>query len=391
MRELQRIGVAMIGTGFMSQVHIEALRRVGVTVTGILGSTPEKSRSAANRLGLARGYATYAEVLDDPTVHAVHLGVPNRLHLPMAREGLRAGKHILCEKPLAMDSGESAELVSEALRHPHLAAGVNYNIRYYPLCFEARERVRHGELGRLFHLCGSYTQDWLLKATDYNWRVLTEEGGALRALSDIGSHWLDLMHFITGLEIESLCADFTTVHPVRQRPKGEVETFQGKVQAERETEPVPVATDDYGCVLLRFRGGARGNMWVSQVTPGRKNCVRFEIAGSRRTLAWNSEQCEEMWVGSRDEANQTLIRDPSLLHDAARQVCGYPGGHNEGYPDTFKQCFRDFYTYIARGDFAAPPTFPTFADGHRDILLCEAIQKSFATGRWVTLEQDSTA
>ena len=204
--ELRQIGVVIIGTGFMAQVHIEALRRVGVTgvtIVGILGSSPEKSRLAANRFDLQLSFETWDQVLADSSVHAVHLCVPNRLHLLMARSVLQAGKHVLCEKPLAMNSMESAELVNLAKQFPHLATGVNYNNRYYPLCIEAKQAVSVGDLGRIFHVTGSVTQDWLLYNTDYNWRVLREEQGALRALADIGAHWMDLTHFITGLEVES--------------------------------------------------------------------------------------------------------------------------------------------------------------------------------------------
>ena len=385
MPRLQDIGVAMIGTGFMCTVHVEALKRVGVNVRGVLGSTSEKSVATAERLNLPTAYPTYEAVLEDSTVHAVHLGVPNRLHLPMAKAALHAGKHVLCEKPLAMDSHESAELLALAQAYPNLATGVNYNVRYYALCHDARERIRNGELGRIFHITGSVSQDWLLYDTDYNWRVLSEEGGELRAISDIGSHWLDLIHFITALDVEALCADFTTVHSLRHRPKGEVETFTNKLQTEQETEPVPITTDDYGCIMLRLKGGARACVWVSQVSPGRKYCIRFEIAGQNKTLDWNSEECEKMWIGSRQEPNQMLLRDPSLLAPSARAISDYPGGHNEGYPDTFKMCFRDFYQYIAAGDFDAPKPYPTFEDGHRDIVLCEAVVHSFKEQRWVNL------
>lgn len=222
---MKEIGVAIVGTGFMSWVHAEALRRVGVTITGVLGSSPSKSQAAATELGLPRGYASYTEILEDDTVDSVHLGVPNRLHFEMARNALLAGKHVMCEKPLAMDATETAKLVELATQHPKQAAGVNYNIRYYPLCLEARDRVRRGAVGEIFHVTGSYAQDWLHQSTDYNWRVLTSEGGEMRAISDIGSHWLDLMHSITGQRVEAVCADLKTVHPVRHRPLGEVVTF----------------------------------------------------------------------------------------------------------------------------------------------------------------------
>jgi predicted dehydrogenase len=266
-----------------------------------------------------------------------------------------------------------------------LAAGVNYNIRFYPLCLEARERVRSGSLGEIYSIQGSYVQDWLLYPTDYNWRVLAEEGGPLRAVADIGTHWLDLVQSITGLTVEAVCADLKIVHPVRQRPQGEVETFAGKVDQVAATIPIAITTEDCGAILLRFAGGARGVLWVSQVTAGRKNCLRFEIAGAEAALAWNSEEPNDLWIGRRNEPNQLLPRDPGLLSAAARAYASYPGGHAEGYPDSFKQCFKAFYDYIAAGDFSAAAPFPTFEDGHREIVLCEAILKSHQAGGWVTV------
>jgi predicted dehydrogenase len=380
------MAAAVIGTGFIGPVHIEALRRLGVRVAGVLGSSPEKSHRAAEGLGVPRAYAGYDDVLADAEVQVVHITTPNRQHYAQAAAALRAGKHVLCEKPLAMNAQESAALVALA-RETGRVAGVNYNIRYYPLCLEARDMVRRGDVGDVYSVCGSYAQDWLFHPTDYNWRVLAEEGGRLRAVADIGTHWLDLIYHITGAEVEAVCADLSTVHPVRQRPTGEVETFSGKVQEVDATEAVEIRTEDYGCVLLRFRGGARGMVWVSQVTAGRKNCLRFELAGSRQALAWCSEAPNEMWVGHRDRPNESLFRDPGLISAAARAFTDYPGGHNEGFPDTFKQCFRAFYDYIAAGNYAAAPTYPTFADGHREIVLCEAILQSYEQGGWVTLEE----
>jgi predicted dehydrogenase len=267
-----------------------------------------------------------------------------------------------------------------------LAAGVCYNVRFYPLNLEARERIARGDLGRIFAVNGSYAQDWLLHETDYNWRVLAEQGGQLRAVADIGTHWMDLIGAVTGLEIEAVMADLATVHPVRQRPKGEVETFSGKLGAPRATEPVAITTDDYGCILFRFRGGARGSLWVSQVTAGRKNCIRYEIAGAGGALAWNSESPNQLWIGHRDQPNETLVRDPALLGPLARGYANYPGGHNEGFPDAFKQCFRSFYNYIAAGDYAAQPMFPTFAQGHREVVLCDAILESHRRQAWVKVD-----
>jgi len=388
---MRAIGAAIVGTGFMGSVHAEALLRAGVRVVGILGSSPEKSRRAAGALGLPRAYDSLEDVLADPSAHSVHLATPNRFHFDQARRAILAGKHVLCEKPLAMDAAESAALVALAREHPRQAAGVNYNIRFYPLCLEARDRARRGEIGTVRHVCGSYAQDWLLRETDYNWRVLADEGGELRAVADVGTHWLDLVQAVTGLEVESVCADLLTVHPTRQRPRGEVETFSGKMPGTGADEAVAVAvsTDDFGSVLLRFRGGARGCLWVSQVAAGRKNSLRFEVAGAKESLAWDSERPEELWIGRRDAPNGLLLKDPALAGEAARSAMAYPGGHAEGYPDSFKQAFLAFYRYIAAGDFDAPPPYPTFADGHREVVLCGAILRSHRERRWVDVEPPS--
>ena len=373
---------AVVGAGFIGPVHVEALRRLGVGITGILGCDTAESESAKRKLGLPRAYKSFDEVLADPAVDAVHLAVPNVLHYEFSKKALAAGKHVMCEKPLAMNAQQSAELV-EMARSRKQAAGVCYNLRFYPLNLEARDMARRGDLGQVYAINGSYVQDWLFYDTDYNWRVLADQGGPLRAVADIGTHWMDLVLSITGLEVQAVLADLKTVHPVRKRPKGEVETFSGKMGKRVETEPVDIATEDYAKVLFRFRGGARGALYVSQVTAGRKNCLRYEIAASKCALAWNSESPNELWIGRREKANELLIRDPSLVGDLARQYINYPGGHNEGFPDAFKQCFRSFYSYIAAGDYSATPMYPTFAEGHREVVLCEAILRSHREQKWV--------
>lgn len=388
MAKISQLNAAIVGTGFIGPVHLEALRRLGVGVRGVVGSTAEKSRLAAERLGVPLGYATFDDMLADSDVHVVHLTTPNRFHFAQASAALHAGKHVLCEKPLAMNSRESAELVRLA-RQCGRAAGTCYNVRYYPLCVEAAERVRSGEFGRVFHVAGSYVQDWLLHESDFNWRVAAEDGGPLRAVADIGTHWLDLVQHVLDSDVVAVCSDLLTVFPERRRGAGPIDTFQGKLVEGSATERVAVATEDYGCVMLRFRNGARGAVWVSQVTAGRKNCLRFEVAGSLLAAAWDSERPNELWIGRRDEPNQSLVRDPALLSPAARRHADYPGGHNEGFPDTFKQLFRDFYDYVAAGDFAAPPTFPTFEDGHREIRLCEAILQSHHLRCWTPVDSDA--
>jgi predicted dehydrogenase len=384
-------GSAVVGTGFIGPVHVEALRRLGRPVVGVLGSSPAKGQAAAAAWHVPKAYQSYEELLADPAVAVVHLTSPNRHHFDQCRRALQAGKHVLCEKPLAMTSAETAGLVALAEKSPVVAA-VCYNVRFYPLCLEARQRLARGDLGAVYHVTGSYVQDWLLYKTDFNWRVLAEEGGALRAVADIGTHWMDLLQAITGLQVEHVLADLRTILPVRQRPPaGSVETFQSKAQQLGTSEEVRIDTEDYGSVLVRFRGGASGCFSVSQVTAGRKNCIRFEIAAARGSLAWDSERPNELWLGHRERPNELLLRDPSLLQPAVRRYANYPGGHNEGFPDTFKQLFRAVYEYIEAGDLNAPRAFPTFADGHREVVLCEAILRSHREGGWVTVsEQESS-
>jgi len=379
---MNELKAAVVGAGFIGPVHVEALRRLGIGVTGILGCDAAESQAAKESIGLPKAYASLDELLADDTVDAVHLAVPNVLHYPFAKKVLAAGKHVMCEKPLAMNSDESSELV-ELAKSSGVAAAVCYNIRYYPLNLQARSMIARGDLGDIYAIYGSYIQDWLLYDTDYNWRVLADQGGDLRAVADIGTHWMDLVLSITGLEVDSVFADLSSVHKIRKRPTGEVETFTGKQAAETATEPIDITTDDYGCIMFRFTNGGRGSLNVSQITAGRKNCLRYEIAGAKAALAFNSESPNELWIGHRDKPNECMIRDPGLLDDMPRGFSNYPGGHNEGCTDAFKQCFRSFYQYIAAGDLSAAPLFPTFDEGHREVALCEAILESHRAEKWI--------
>jgi predicted dehydrogenase len=381
---------AVAGSGFIGPVHVEALRRLGIRVKGILGSSPAKSEMVAKELGLTKAYVSYEEILSDPEVEVVHIATPNRQHLDMVIGALEAGKHIVCEKPLATSSAETSELVERARKHPTLVTAVNYNVRFYPLALHARALLQRGAIGRVLSVRGAYIQDWLLKDTDWNWRLLVEEGGELRAVGDIGTHWMDLILFITGLQIDSVFADLATAIPVRQRPKVAGATFQGNEAGTEASasEPVRIETEDLGSVLFRFTSGARGSMCVSQVTAGRKNQITFEIAGSEGSLAWNSEHPNDLWLGHRDKPNELLIRDPSLLAPDIRYFASYPGGHNEGFPDTFKQLYRAIYEYLAEGDFSRPKIFAGFEDGHEELLLCEAILQSHRSEVWVPVKKD---
>jgi predicted dehydrogenase len=378
------IKVGIVGTGFIGPAHLEGLRRNNIKVVGLAEATPELAQKKAAELGFEKAYPSIEAMLADPEINAVHLATPNHLHYPHAKAALLAGKHVICEKPLAMNTTESAELVKLAAEL-HLVNAINFNLRFYPISQHARSLVQSGELGEIFILQGSYLQDWLHLPTDWNWRLEPGLGGTLRAVADIGSHWLDLTTFITGLRVESVMADFKTFHPIRKKPAKPVETFTGKLLTPADYIDQPIKTEDYASILLRYASGAHGVLTVSQVSAGRKNRLYYEIDGSKAAISFDSERNNELWIGHRDRPNEWLLKDPSLLSPEARSVTSYPGGHNEGFPDTFKQFSAKVYAYIRKGDFNAAPDFPTFADGHYELQLCEAIEASAHENRWVTL------
>ncbi|MBA3469482.1 MAG: Gfo/Idh/MocA family oxidoreductase [Herpetosiphonaceae bacterium] len=385
---MTEINVGVVGIGFIGLAHIEALRRLGINVAGVVGSNSAELERKAASLRLPRVYPSFTALLEDPAITVVHLATPNYLHYEQAKAALLAGKHVICEKPLALTSRESAELVRLADERG-LVNAVNFSLRYYPVCHQARALVAAGSLGDVWMIKGSYLQDWLLLPTDWNWRLEPEYGGELRAVADIGSHWLDLMTFITGQKVAAVMADLQTFLAVRHKPVSAGETFSGKTLPSSATVEQPIQTEDYAGILLRYADGTRGVLSVSQVSAGRKNQLAFEIGGSRSALAWNSERPDELWIGHRDRANELLLRDPALLHDSARAVTSYPGGHAEGFPDTFKQLYQAVYRAIEAGAPPAEPAYPTFADGHEELVLGEAIARSAREGCWIEIERNS--
>ncbi len=388
MTAIADIGTAVIGTGFIGTVHVEALRRIGVQVRGVLGSTPERGEMRAAQLGVARAYPALDVLLADPTVDVVHVTSPNDLHVPQARAILAAGKHVVCEKPLAMTAAESAPLVDAAARSG-LVNAVNFNIRFYPLNQHLREVVAAGALGEVRFVTGQFLQDWLLHDTDWNWRLEPDKGGALRAVGDIGSHWLDLVAFITGQPVVAVMAELATFVDIRHQPRGPVETFSTERAA--DTVPRPMSTEDVATILLRFANGARGSLAVSQISAGRKNSLRYEIDGSEAAAAWDAERPEELWLGHRDRPNELLLRNPALMGPAGRAAAALPGGHVEGFGDTFGALFRAIYADVAAGRPAVRPPYATFADGHDEMLVNDAIGESARLGRWVDVVRGPAA
>jgi len=374
------IGTAVIGSGFIGTVHVEALRRIGVRVAGLLESSPELGAQRAAALGLPKAYASLAELLVDDAVQVVHVTSPNELHYPQVREILAAGRHVVCEKPLSMTSAESAQLVDLAAASGVVNA-VNFNIRFYPLSQHVASLVRDGGLGDVRLVTGRYFQDWLLYDTDWNWRLERDQGGALRAVGDIGSHWLDLTTFVTGLRVESVVADLATFIPVRRKPAGPVLTFSTERAA--ETVPVEIHTEDVATILLRYEGGARGSLAVSQLSPGRKNSLAYQVDGSASAVAWDSEQPDQLWIGHRDRPNELLLRNPALMNAAGVAAARLPGGHVEGFADTFGAVFSAVYDDVVAGRPSPSRRYASFADGHEEMLVGDAVLESSHTGRWV--------
>lgn len=380
MPEVTQISAAVIGTGFIGTVHIQALRRLGINVTGVLGSSPERTAVRAGVLAVAKSYLSLEQLLKDESVKVVHVTSPNHAHYEQVKQILAAGRHVICEKPLAMTVFQSADMVKLA-EASGLIAAVCYNTRFYPLNQHARGMVQASDLGDIRFVTGHYHQDWLAKPTDWNWRLETDEGGTLRSVGDIGTHWLDLTSFITGQRVTAVMAELSTFIKERQKPKGPVETFT-KTQGSA-TETRKIETDDAATILLRYANGARGVMSTSQINVGRKNSLQWDIAGSAASAAWNSETPDHLWIGHRDQPNQILQRDGALMNRLGAAAASLPGGHVEGFADTFFALFRQIYGDIANGKRAPSSSYASFEDGHHEMQICDAVIKSARTGVWV--------
>jgi predicted dehydrogenase len=378
------IKAAVIGAGFMGITHVEALHRLGVPVAGVLGVEGAETNSFAKRVN-ARPYPNLETLLSDPEVVVVHVCTPNNLHYPMAKQAIASGKHVLCEKPLAISSQEARELV-KLVKEKDVVGAVNYSIRFYPLVQEAYNRIQRGMIGEPRILHAEYCQDWLFHPTDWNWRLVSAEGGKLRVVGDIGTHVLDMLMWLTGLEVVEVMADMATFIPLRKKPRKAVETFGGKLSTSNDSEDVAIDTEDFASLLLRFNNGARGVVTLSQVSAGRKNNFWWEINGSQGSLYWQQENPNELWLGYRDKPNEIMLKDPALMLPESRRYSAYPGGHAEGYPDTFVRHFSDVYNYIEEGNFSKKPTFPTFEDGRRELVISESVLKSIQEKRWVKIE-----
>jgi predicted dehydrogenase len=382
---MRKINTAVFGTGFVGRVHLEGIRRLGYVHLYAIGEPQiEKARQLAAEFGVEKTEADYRRILDDKEVEAVHVCTPNFMHHPIAKEALQAGKHVLCEKPLATSTREAQELVALAGETKRRNATF-HNLRYYPMVQHMRRMREDGELGEILAVQGTYSQDWLLYDTDWNWRLVSKENGPSRCLADIGSHWCDMAEHITGQRITALAADLQTFHKTRKQPKGPIETFAGKTLRPEDYIETPIDTEDFAAVVFRMGDRTRGAFTASQVSAGRKNRLNIEIYGTKAGVSWDQERPDELWIGQRNASNQIIVKDPSLLKPRARPFADLPGGHSEGYDDTFKQVFRRFYGSIE--DPSAEPDYPQFADGLRQLTILEAELESNRTHGWVEVAQ----
>ncbi len=381
---MKKINAAIVGTGFIGPAHLEALRRIpNVEVIALVEVNQALADEKARILGIPNAY-TFDEMLKQSDIDVVHICTPNFLHFAQAKAVLLAGKHVICEKPLAVKIDEAEELVKIAAEKG-LVNAVHFNLRYYPMVRQMKTMREKGELGTVYSVMGSYLQDWLFLQTDYNWRLEPDKSGDSRAIADIGSHLLDITEYVTGLKITEVMADFSTVHKTRLKPLKAIETYSGKMLDMSDYQEVPINTEDHATVLLRFDNGSKGSITVSQVSAGRKNRLNIEISGSKSNFEFNSERPNELWIGKREKANESLMKDPSLLHPEASALVSFPGGHNEGFPDTSKQMFKEVYSAVLEGKQPENPSFPTFASGLRELIIGERIIESHKKQGWVKI------
>jgi predicted dehydrogenase len=371
---MKALRVAIAGTGMIGRVHARSALLAGGHLVGVAASTPERASEAATELGAGRAFPSADELVTAPDVDVVHICTPNHLHVPLAEAALAAGKHVICEKPLALDVAGARRLVQAAEKAGAIAT-VPFVYRYYPLVREARARVASGETGPIRLVHGAYLQDWLLRAEDDNWRVDAALGGQSRAFADIGSHWCDLVEFVTGHRIARLTAQRLTAIPERAMAL-DGRSFAATGTSSRQRR---VTTEDAATVLFNSEQGAHGSLVVSQISPGRKNRLMFELAGADEAIAFDQEEPESMWIGRRSES-LLLRRDPAHLTPAAARYATLPGGHPQGYHDCFDAFVADTYTAIRTGK--VPDGLPLFADGLRAALITEAVLRSADDGGW---------
>lgn len=376
---MERVRVAIAGAGFIGKVHQETLRRIPYVEIAALCDSREESIKAAKIYGNTARFTDYRKMIDEIKPDVVHICVPNHLHFEFAKYAIENGVNVFCEKPFTVSVEEAEELVSIAGKRG-VKTALNFHNRFWPMTMQMREMIFDGELGEIITVHGEYLQDWMQYETDYSWRLHSTFSGKTRAVSDIGSHWLDLAEFVTGLKIRKVCAKFKTVYPVRKMQNDGGGTFQ-KSGGGRGRE-FKVDTEDCAVILLEFENGAIGTLSISQLFAGAKNRMILSVAGKRRSVRWNSESSNDILIGQRDDPNLKLTKDPSLLYQRASALSSYPGGHVEGFADAVKHSFLNFYKEYMEGK-APEGIVADFQDGLHNMKVCEAVWSSAQSGVWV--------
>ncbi|MBN2626430.1 MAG: Gfo/Idh/MocA family oxidoreductase [Spirochaetales bacterium] len=377
---MRKVRSAVIGLGFIGIAHIEAIRRLGY-VDVVALCTTSRSREKAEKLFVDSYYSDYKEMLNREELDFVHICTPNASHYPIASYALEKGVNVILEKPMTLTVEEGEKLAGTA-EERGLVAAVNFHNRFYPATHHLREKIRKDDLGRIISVSGCYVQDWLLYRTDYSWRLLSDISGATRAVADIGSHWVDLAEYTTGLKVSEVMADFQTVYEKRKKPLGESQSFSRK---KSETyEEISINTEDIASILFRFDNGATGCCFISQMFAGKKNRIQLMVGGTESSAEWNMENQEELILGFRDRGNEVLTKDARLMAGETEALIGYPAGHPEGFPDAFKQCFNQVYQRFLDPD--SPVCYADFTDGLRGMRICEAIHNSAVEHRFVKVE-----
>ena len=370
---------AVIGAGFIGTVHVETLRRLGnVSVAALCDAIDADQKAAA--MHIANAYSNYKLMIDEQKPDAVHICTPNHTHYDIAKYAIEKGVNFICEKPFTTTVEQAKELVSLA-KEKGVTGAVNFHNRLYPMPNEMQKMIAKGEVGDLFSVHGGYIQDWLMYDTDYSWRLEKGQVGKTRAIADIGSHWMDLAEFVTGEKIKRVNAAFRTVYPVRKKPMGKVETFQ--TVKDVSYDEIPIDTEDEAVVMFELENGAIGTTIVSMVFAGKKNTTSLSVAGSKKSLQWSSERLNDLWIGHRDKPNEIMTKDASLMHKEAALLASYPSGHIEGFPDAFKNVFRQFYdSFDMKGNYE----FACLKDGLREMILSDCIFESAMSKAWVEVE-----
>jgi predicted dehydrogenase len=392
MTRTKRLRMGLVGPGFIATQHVEAVRRLGyVDVIAIAGSSAESAERKAASLHIDRAYGSWQELIADPDIDVVHNTTPSYLHLPVSLAALRAGKHVVSDKPLALDSTECRQLC-----HAAEAAGVTnavtFNYRGNPMVQQMRTIVAKGSLGQQAFVHGRYLQDWMTDDHVYSWRSDPDKGGRSSALADIGSHWCDLAEHVSGTHITAVLADLATVVPTRYSAGGSAEAFAGRKDA--QGTPVQVEGEDLATVLLRWENGARGVFTVGQVLPGHKNDLQLEINGREASLMWNQEHQNELWMGRHDAPATIMTKDPALLFPEAQAYAHLPAGHQEGWASAFANVIADIYAWIGRGGKPGDegPMVCSFVRAARTVSLVEAMFESHARGGvWIQVEKFQAA